>query len=34
MEDTVSVTSNQITPGMIINLENEIYRVESSVKVR
>lgn len=33
MEDTVSVTSNQITPGMIINLENEIYRVESSVKV-
>jgi elongation factor P len=33
MEETVSVTSSQITPGMIINLEGEIFRVESSVKV-
>ena len=33
MEETVSVTSNHITPGMIINLEGEVYRVESSVKV-
>lgn len=33
MEDTLSVTSNQITPGMIINLDGEVYRVESSVKV-
>jgi elongation factor P len=33
MEETLSVTSNQITPGMIINLEGEIYRVDSSVKV-
>ncbi len=33
MEETVSVTSNQITPGMIINLEGEIFRVESAVKV-
>ena len=33
MNETSSVTSNQITPGMIINIEGEIYRVESSVKV-
>lgn len=33
MEEKVSVTSSQITPGMIINLEDEVYRVESSVKV-
>jgi elongation factor P len=26
-------TSNQITPGMTINLDGKIYRVESSVKV-
>ena len=33
MEETISVDSSQITPGMIINLEEKIYRVESCVKV-
>lgn len=28
----MKTTSNQITPGMIISLDDEIYRVESSVK--
>lgn len=28
----MKTTSNQITPGMIISLDNQIYRVESSVK--
>jgi len=27
------VTSNQITPGMTINIEGKIFRVESSIKV-
>ena len=27
------ITSNQITPGMTINIDGKIYRVESSVKV-
>lgn len=27
------ITSNQITPGMILSLDGKIYRVESSVKV-
>lgn len=27
------VTSNQITPGMILSIEGKLYRVESSVKV-
>lgn len=27
------VTSNQITPGMVVSLEEKLYRVESSVKV-
>lgn len=27
------VTGNQVTPGMVLSLDNELYRVESSVKV-